>query len=326
VTAALTWLHVVDDDLDESIDGPPHTAELDRCTGLDTLRTIRLSRAEQASTLLLLAALGPGDAETRLANAGAVLDESLAYKPGCTAANGWCHAPEHAYPIELDSCSMRAGKTSGDGVLGLTMIFSLALFVRRRRRQRTARILATIATIAPAVSRADATNGAPPCVQPSLESAPPSRLGLYGAAGGAFDHTAINVSLGGRLWLSPRWLVGIDAELNPWMSFLNGAAEPGALNLYGTLVRRWLTLKGPFDLRTTLHLGSSTILFDLFGVPKYSTGIYLGANLLGVEWRPLPSLSLVIDPADVAFPVPQLRGTPFGYLQYRLTVGLQWGA
>jgi len=28
----------------------------------------------------------------------------------------------------------------------------------------------------------------------------------------------------------------------------------------------------------------------------------------------------------VAFPVPQLAGTPFGYLQYRITVGLQWGA
>jgi len=44
-----------------------------------------------------------------------------------------------------------------------------------------------------------------------------------------------------------------------------------------------------------------------------------------LEWEASRTLSLIIDPADVSFPVPQLHGAPFGYLQYRFTVALQWG-
>jgi hypothetical protein len=136
----------------------------------------------------------------------------------------------------------------------------------------------------------------------------------------------MNASIGGRVWLSHGFLVGADVEINPWLSALGGSVRPGALNVYGTVVRRWPLWEGPFVLRSTAHVGTSTILFDLFGVPKYTTGIYLGGNLLGIEWKASRWLSLVLDPADVAFPVPQLSGTPFGYLQYRATLGAQWGA
>jgi hypothetical protein len=88
VTASLTWLHVVDNDLNESVDGPPHSAEMDECSSLDALRQERMSAAEAASTQLLLAALGPGTTDERLASAGTVLDQALAFQPGCTAANG----------------------------------------------------------------------------------------------------------------------------------------------------------------------------------------------------------------------------------------------
>ena len=78
--------------------------------------------------------------------------------------------------------------------------------------------------------------------------------------------------------------------------------------------------------RTSLHLGTSTILFDLYGVPAGTTGLYVGVSLLGLEWRASRAISVIFDPADVAYPLPQLRGAPFGYLQYRFTLGLQWGA
>jgi hypothetical protein len=85
-------------------------------------------------------------------------------------------------------------------------------------------------------------------------------------------------------------------------------------------------LSDKFDARTSLHAGTSTILFDLYGVPAGTTGLYLGASLLGLEWRATRAVSLILDPADVAYPLPQLSGAPFGYLQYRFTLGLQWGA
>jgi MYXO-CTERM domain-containing protein len=324
VTASLTWLHILDNDLDPAVDGPPHTSVLDECTSLDPLRTVRLARAEDASKELLLAALGPGSTEHRLANAGAVLDESLAYKAGCTAQNHWCNAPEAAYPLEADGCSMHAQKPLEGGTEGAGLLVALGLVAARRRRRASACVGALLATTATAASASDASSGTP-CTQSDPAPSPP-RFGAYLAAGGALDNTAINVSVAGRFRISPGWLVGVDGEYNPWFSINADGARPGALNFYATLIRRWPPWTGAFGLRSSVHLGSSTILFDLFGVPKYTTGIYLGANLLGAEWKIGHALTVVVDPADVAFPVPQLAGTPFGYLQYRITVGLQWGA
>jgi hypothetical protein len=132
--------------------------------------------------------------------------------------------------------------------------------------------------------------------------------------------------VGGRLRVTPRWLIGLDAEWNPWISLEGERIRPGAFNVYATVVRRWSMLSEHFDIRTSVHLGTSTVLFDLYGVPTGSTGLYSGVSLLGLEWRASRMFSVVIDPADVALPMPQLRGAPFGYLQYRLTIGLQWGA
>jgi hypothetical protein len=317
VTASLTWLHVVDNDLNEAVDGPPHSAGLDECTSLDALRGARLTMATVAAEELLLAALGPGTADARLANAGAVLDQVLAFHPGCTAANGWCDAPERAYPIELTSCSL---SRAGGGLCGAVVLLALGALLYRRRR-RAAACVGVVLVTASARASADVAPAAPD------EPLPRSRFGAYAAIGGSLDHTAFSGSVAGRLLLDPRWLVGMDVEINPWFSVLGGGGvRPGALNVYATGVRRWGIHSERFDLRTTAHLGSSTILFDLFGVPKYTTGIYAGANLLGVEWRALRTLSVVLDPADVAFPIPQLHATPFGYLQYRITIGLQWGA
>jgi hypothetical protein len=332
VTAALTWLHILDDDLVESADGPPHTSVLDECKSLDPLRTVRLARVEEASQRLLLAALGPGGTDTRLANATAVVNEYLAYQPGCTAANGWCHAPEHAYPLTVGGCSVHAGKQETTGSLGGGGILTaIALAVRRSRRRVATCVGALLATSSTQGFAADPPADptvVTPCSEPAPTAPAPrfSRFGAYAAVGGALDNTALNFSAAGRVWLAPGWLTGIDVEFNPWFSILAGGAKPGALNVYATLVRRWPPWNKSFVLRSTIHMGTSTILFDLFGVPKYTTGVYLGSNLLGLEWKASRALSVVIDPADVAFPVPQLAGTPFGYLQYRITVGLQWGA
>jgi len=144
--------------------------------------------------------------------------------------------------------------------------------------------------------------------------------------GGSLNRTAADVAVGGRLRLTPRWLVGLDAEWNPWMSLEGEHVRVGAFNAYATVIRRWSMLSDQFDVRTSVHVGTSTVLFDLYGVPAGTTGLFVGASLLGLEWRATRELSVIIDPADVAYPIPQLRGAPFGYLQYRFTIGLQWGA
>jgi hypothetical protein len=332
ITTSLTWLHPIDDDLDESIAGPPHSSVLDRCVGLDDLRATRLAVAGQASRALIAAALGPGPREARLAAAGAVLDTYLTVSPGCDAANAWCNAPEHAYATEPTAGCALAGRSRPAGVT-ISALLLLAILLARRRRGRGVGA-ATLVALALAARPARAELRLKPDVPekrvvaeaPEARFAERPRFGLVVSLGGSLNRTAADLAIGGRLRLTPRWLVGLDAEWNPWMSLEGEHVRVGAFNAFATVVRRWSMLSDRFDVRTTVHLGTSTVLFDLYGVPAGTTGLFVGASLLGLEWRATRAVSVIIDPADVAYPLPQLRGAPFGYLQYRFTVGLQWGA
>jgi hypothetical protein len=332
VTVSLTWLHPVDDDLDEAVTGPPHSSPMDACgRRLDAFRAARADAAVQASSALLAAALGPGTRDDRLARVDAVLDAHLSVAPGCTVDNGWCGAPERAYRSP-GGCQVAGGvpRTLGVGLL-------LVVIAGARRRRARAVVLATLLFAIPA--RALANPGSPitprgesAAKPPVASKAPEARfaerpaLGLVVSAGGSLNHAAMNVGLGLRLRLTPRWLVGVDAEWNPWASLEGEHVRPGAFNAYATIVRRWSMQSDRFDVRTTAHLGTSTVLFDLYGVPSGTTGLFAGVSLLGLEWKASRNVSVVVDPADVVYPLPQLHGAPFGYLQYRLTIGLQWGA
>jgi hypothetical protein len=323
ITTSLTWLHPVDDDLDEAVTGAAHSSALDRCTSLDPLRATRYAVADEASRAFLTAALSPGARDERLAAVDAVLDTYMSVQAGCTAANAWCDAPEHAYPTGAGGCSVAGTRRAWLPALLLSL--SLLGFTTRRRRGR-ARAVALLATLLLAFPARAAAETRVTSAAPEARFAQRPAFGVAVSLGGALDRTAMSGSIGARLRLTPRWLVGLDAEWNPWASFEAERVRAGAFNAYATVVRRWSMLSDHFDVRTSLHLGTSTVLFDLYGVPAGTTGLYLGVSLLGLEWKATRMLSVIIDPADIAYPVPQLRGAPFGYLQYRFTLGLQWGA
>ena len=80
------------------------------------------------------------------------------------------------------------------------------------------------------------------------------------------------------------------------------------------------------NVRSTLQLGISRMNFDLYGVPKGTVGPYVGFSLVGLDFELSKSLYLVLDPAHIAIPIPQTSGVPFAYPQYRVTLGLQFGA
>jgi hypothetical protein len=331
VTVSLTWLHPVDDDLNEAVTGPPHSSPMDACgRRLDGFRAARAAAAVEASRALLAAALGPGTRADRLARVDAALDTHLSVAPGCTAGNNWCDAPERAYG-QGGGCGVAGG---GPRVPGVALLLGALAIARRRRWRRAALAAALLILALPGRAAADlgTPRGESAARPPVASKAPEARfaerpaLGLVVSAGGSLNHAAMNVGLGLRLRLTPRWLVGVDAEWNPWASLEGEHLRPGAFNAYATLVRRWSMQSDRFDVRTTAHLGTSTVLFDLYGVPKGTTGLFAGVSLLGLEWKASRNVSVVLDPADVVYPLPQLRGAPFGYLQYRLTLGLQWGA
>jgi hypothetical protein len=176
---------------------------------------------------------------------------------------------------------------------------------------------------------ADAPSSTP---DPEPSRAGPSRSGpsqspitvaLWLGQGASFDRGGVAQSVGVRVQLGSDWVTGLTLEQNRWVSLAPFRIRAGALNYYATLARRFALSASNLALRTTVHLGMSTSLTELVGVPAGSTGMFVGANLLGLEWKLRPNVSVLFDPADVAVAIPQLRGVPFVYLQYRLTVGTE---
>jgi hypothetical protein len=161
---------------------------------------------------------------------------------------------------------------------------------------------------------------------PVNEVVEPFPLGGFVSASGSIEKGAVAFSAGVRYRLSSSWLVGIDGEYNPWFAIRTFDLKPGATNIYAVGVLRFPLRFQRVNLRTTLELGISRMNFDLYGVPKGSVGPFVGFNFLGVDIELSRSLYLVINPAHIALPIPQTKGVPYVYPQYRFTIGFQFGA
>ena len=153
-----------------------------------------------------------------------------------------------------------------------------------------------------------------------------SAWGFSANLGGSLVHGAAAINIGGRYRITERWVVGLDAEWNPWVTSVPLAVKAGSLNVYGTLIRRFPMKFDRVNLRTSLHLGASTLLFDVPGAPKWSVGPYAAFTPLGIDYDLGNSVRIVIDPVEISVPVPYIGLIPLYYEQFRLMVGLQIGA
>ena len=173
----------------------------------------------------------------------------------------------------------------------------------------------------------DASHEPPPTVIPVNEPGPrdPDALafGGYIGASGSIDKAALAGTAGLRLRVSKHWTFGLDGEWNPWLALNGTTVRAGALNIYGTAILRFPLAYEDFNLRTTLNVGVSHLLTNLYGAPSGVTGPYLGVSFLGVEWKISRVFYLIVNPLNIAVPVPQISGVPLVYPQYRFTVGLE---
>jgi hypothetical protein len=94
-------------------------------------------------------------------------------------------------------------------------------------------------------------------------------------------------------------------------------------NLYGTAILQLPLAYENFNLRSSLSFGGSRLLMNLYGAPKGSTGLYFGVSFLGIAWKLSRTFYLITNPLNFAVPVPQLKGVPLMYPQYRFTIGLE---
>jgi hypothetical protein len=162
-----------------------------------------------------------------------------------------------------------------------------------------------------------------PVPQPGPRDPSQGAWGAYLGGSASVDKPAAAFQLGIRRRLSTHWTVGWDAEWNPWISLYGPRTlRSGVFNTYGTLILRFPLAYEHFNLRTTLNLGISRLLFDLYGAPRGSTGYYFGLSPLGLEWKLSRVFLVIINPLSIALPVPQTRGVPLSYLQYRFSIGL----
>ncbi len=357
VHTVLNYAEYAEGSINEAEDGPPHSPEMDKCKGLDDLRRARLSTATTASYELLTAVLATeGSADDRRQAASAVLDNYLTIKEGCTLDNRWCDAEDAQYPPEpAAGCTVAATRATGVlfPPLFTAMSAALALFFFRRHvggkhsavrfsrvqrsphrgrarlRNFSAMLLALLvlrpglanAQSEPAANAAEAQAWSDEAIQPEKNP-----WGVYIAASGALQNPAVAATLGARYRIGENFLLGLNGEFNPIFSTNSGEARLGMANAYASFIFRMPTGNEHLALRTSLHLGTSTLLFDVYGANSGSTGIFAGINILGLDYEVAKQLYIVFDPANIAITAPHLRVAPFVYPQYRVTIGLQWGS
>jgi hypothetical protein len=168
----------------------------------------------------------------------------------------------------------------------------------------------------------------PPPVVPVPEPGPrdPNAMAWGAHLGGSvsLDHPAVAGAIGLRLKASKSWSFGLDGEWNPWLAFNGSTVHAGAVNVYGTAILRLPLAYERFNLRSSLSLGTSYLVSDLYGAPRGSYGLFAGGSFLGIEWKVSRAILLVIDPLGYDVPIPQLKGVPLLYGQYRFSIGLEF--
>jgi hypothetical protein len=289
VTHVLNWVDFVDDDYDTERDGYHHIAALDDCRRKDALEDRRRARAESASISLLEAIANP--APGRRARVEAALDAMFAHLPGCEHANDYCNAHELGEEASY-GCAVAGGSV-------VLVLFVLGFVVVRRRAA-----IALVVVLAPASARADL------------------RWHFDARGGASLDETALAASVGiGADY--KRWTGGFNIEWNPWISIDAERIVAGSFNAYATLSRRWYVAP-EVSIYSRAELGTSTLLFELVGIDRYTTGVYYGGVLVGLRIPISRCVDFTFDPSHLSMPTPSLfSGFPFYYGQWRLTLGIE---
>jgi hypothetical protein len=299
---------------DEARDGHDHIAALDGCDPASLAEAHRVARATDASAELLRAvAEGSANGAERVVRGAAIVDAWTAIEPGCTVANRYCAAPE----LSEGSAGCAAGPRSAprSKVPLFASLTVVAALLRARRRTLAALTVAAALALIPRGAHAQTPSPATPN-EPGL-------LAMRALVGASIDRGAMAVSLGAHLRVSSRLSLGLTAEYNPWYSFATASLFTGVFNAYLTGSFAWRRV-GNVVLHSSLSAGTSVLLADLIGADAGTVGVYVGASVLGLTVDLSRHVHVVVLPATVSVPIPQLSGVPILYQQYRFSIGFEW--
>ncbi|MDF3065033.1 MAG: hypothetical protein K0R38_634 [Polyangiaceae bacterium] len=335
IRVVLNWVDYTERTLEEAKDGPPHASELDVCDDPDEVRSERHGLAREASALMLTHLISPVSIEEKKQAIDKTLDSYVAYDDSadCTFDNNWCDAPEKQYGSPTLGCSFSAQSPGSSSLLLLTAL-GLAFSLGLRRRRSAAAVLALALLFHTGTARADdqgPIDGPASALAGASDAAVPGKVDRAGAffgrlaVGASYDNAAFSTGAGLHYQLNREWVLGFDAEWNPYVATNPGRIRKGSANGYLSLIRRWQLKYETINVRTTVSAGGSLLLFDLVGADKYSFGPYFGLSFLGVEWKVARGFYLTCDPTYIALPIPSVTGVPFLYAQYRFMLGVEFG-
>jgi hypothetical protein len=343
VTTVLNYVDVVNADYLTSRDGPEHSMELDRCDATDPLRIENRKLAVEASTALLGVALDQKlDDDEKVAALDKVLDQYLGYESGCNDPNGWCAAPESQLASQRG-----CGCTSGGG-WGCLMIAAVMFIMGRKDQRAAAAAGATGSLVFLWLSLSSNVMAQEPAASPPIESPEAAKEGavvevsptevsavqkeqkhhetpiaIYAGGAASYYNAGAAAMVGVRFRLSDYFQLGVDGEVNGWYGVHARQLRTGATAVYASAIVRYPLKFEQINLRSNLQAGVAVQMLDLAGVPAGSVGVFAGLNPLGVEFKLSGHLFLIFYPIGFALPVTQLNGAPFGYPQFRSTLGLE---
>jgi hypothetical protein len=148
-------------------------------------------------------------------------------------------------------------------------------------------------------------------------------FGVYAAVSGSATNPALDGQFGLRFRLSKLVTLGLDGEVDRWYSEQTNRWRTGVFNAYATSIFHFPMRFERVNLRSTVNFGTSTMLIDLYGAPHGTTGVFFGIVPLGLEVKATSRVYVIWDALGLALPVPQLKGAPFSYPQYRSALGIE---
>jgi hypothetical protein len=160
--------------------------------------------------------------------------------------------------------------------------------------------------------------------QAQAEAPSPAPLGstVHAGIGASFDRAGGSVFFGAEHALGKRLSVGVTLELSPWADLLTGSVTLGTFNFSASGRFHWIRT-ADVEVSTVLGVGGSLLLFNTVSAPAGSFGPFLSLGVLDVTVPLREGWALVVSP-QMAVSIPQLRGIPLIYRQYRVQAAIRW--
>lgn len=122
-------------------------------------------------------------------------------------------------------------------------------------------------------------------------------------------------------WLWERGQLGLEVELNPYFTLERVDLSLGSFNAAVTGGLR-LRMNQGVTLRFEAGLGVGVLLFDAYGYPPGTPGLYLGARALGLDLDFGRRVLVGIDLVDLSLVAFRITDMPYLYPQWRVSVSI----